>query len=259
MSREGLTTVSTLGILVLMDLSDRQRGLLKAIVEFYVKTGEPVGSGNVEKQFSLGVSSATIRNEMVHLTELGLLKQPHTSAGRIPTSMGYRVYISELMKEKEVPVSAEVWMKENLWQSRHQEGRLLRDAVRALANRCQLLALATNQEGDVFYSGAANILDWPEFEDIDVARFVLSLFDEYPTLQQIIGQAVSQEPMHILFGDELGIEPLEPTSIVFSKFQGRDGREGVIGIMGPARLNFPVVLPYVKYTTYLIEQALHSW
>jgi heat-inducible transcriptional repressor len=241
------------------DLSDRQRDLLKAIVEQYVKTGEPVGSEVIEKNYNLGVSPATIRNEMVKLTEMGYLKQPHTSAGRSPTSMGYRLYIGELMKEKDVPLSAEVAMKENLWQQRYKEAKLLRVAVKALANRLQVLALAIDDEGEIYYSGAANILDWPEFEDIDVTRIVLSLFDEFPTLNQIIGRAVGTDPMHILFGDELGIEHLQPTSFVFCKYHGRQEKEGIVGVIGPARLNFPVVLPYVRYTSSLIEQALRSW
>lgn len=241
------------------ELTDRQKDLLKAIVEVYVKTGEPVGSEVIDKSYNLGVSPATIRGEMVRLTEMGFLKQVHTSAGRTPTSMGYRVYISELMREKEMPVSAEVAMKENLWQQRHKEERLLREAVRGLSNRLQILALAINDQGEIFYAGAANILDWPEFEDIDVARFVLGLFDEFPTLHQIIGQAVGADPMHILFGDELGYEHLHPTSFVFCKYHGHDDKEGVVGVIGPARLNFPVVLPYVRYTSNIIEQALHSW
>src|SRR5574337_303840 len=98
------------------DLTDRQKDLLKAIVELYVKNGEPIGSENIEKEYKLGVSPATIRNEMVRLTEMGILKQPHTSAGRTPTSLGYRIYIQELMKEKELPISAEVKIKEELWQ-----------------------------------------------------------------------------------------------------------------------------------------------
>lgn len=241
------------------DLTDRQKDLLKAIVETYVKSGEPVGSEIIEKNYSLGVSPATIRNEMVKLTEGGYLKQPHTSAGRIPTSMGFRVYISDLMKEKEMPVAAEVSMKENLWQQRFKENRLLTEAVRALAHRLQILALAVSDDGEMFYAGAANILDWPEFEDIDVARFVLSLFDEYPTLQQIIGRAVGTDPLHVLFGDEMGFEHSAPTSFVFCKFHGRGEKEGVVGVIGPTRMNFPVVLPYVRYTTKLIEQALRSW
>ena len=243
-----------------MDLTERQKDLLKAIIELYVKSGEPIGSEAVEKNYSLGVSPATIRNEMVRLTEMGYLKQPHTSAGRTPTSMGYRIFISELMKEKDMPVSAEVSMKENLWQQRYKENLLLREAVKALATRLQILALAVNSDNEVFYAGAANILDWPEFEDIDVTRFVLGLFDEYPTLEQILGQAVGTDALHILFGDELGYEYLNTTSFVFSRFEGKDGTQnGVIGVIGPARMNFPVVLPYVRFTSNLISQALRSY
>ncbi len=241
------------------DLTERQKDLLKAIIELFVKSGEPVGSEVIEKNYNLGVSPATIRNEMVKLTEMGYLKQPHTSAGRIPTSMGYRLYIGELMREKEMPIAAEVSIKEHLWQQRYKENFLLREAVKNLAQRLQILALAINDDGEIFYSGAANILDWPEFEDIDVTRFVLNLFDEFPTLQQIIGRAVGADPMHILFGDELGIEPLQPISFVFCRYHGRADKEGIVGVIGPARLNFPVVLPYVRYTSNLIEQALRSY
>lgn len=242
-----------------MDLTDRQRDLLRVIIELHAKTGEPVGSENIEKEYNLGVSPATIRNEMVRLTELGYLKQPHTSAGRVPTSVGFRLYISELMKEKALPVSAEVSMKEALWQQRHREERLLKEAVRALAARSGLLSLAVNDEGEVYYAGAANILDWSEFADIDVTRFVLGLFDEFPTLQQILGQAVGTDPMHILFGDELGYEHLEPTGFVFCRYVGREERGGIVGVVGPARMNFPFVMPYVRYTSDLISQALHSY
>jgi heat-inducible transcriptional repressor len=243
-----------------MDLTDRQRELLKAIVELHVKTGESVGSESVEKEANLGVSPATIRNEMVRLTEMGYLRQPHTSAGRVPTSMGYKIYIQELMKEKEMPVMAEVQMKQGMWQRRHQEQQMLREAAKSLANRCQMLAMAISEDGDLFYAGTSYILDFPEFEDIDVTRFVLSLFDEYPALENIIGKAVGPDPLHILFGEDLGIENLLPTGFVFCRYIGRDAnKSGVVGVIGPARMNFPVVLPYVRYTANVLEQAMRSY
>lgn len=243
-----------------MDLTDRQRELLKAIVELHVKTGESVGSEAVEREASLGVSPATIRNEMVRLTEMGYLRQPHTSAGRVPTSMGYKIYIQELMKEKEMPVMAEVQMKQGMWQRRHQEQQMMREAAKSLASRTQMLGMVITEDGDLFYAGTSYILDFPEFEDIDVTRFVLGLFDEFPTLQNIIGKAVGPDPLHVLFGEDLGIENLLPTGFVFCKFTGRDeSKSGVVGVIGPARMNFPVVLPYVRYTANVLEQALRSY
>ncbi len=243
-----------------MDLTPRQKDLLKAIIELHARTGEPVGSEHVDKEYSLGVSPATIRNEMVRLTELGYLKQPHTSAGRTPTSQGFRIYINELMKEKQVPVSAEVSIREALWQQRYKEERLLREGVRALAARCGMLGMAVDKEGSLYYAGAANVLDWPEFADIDVTRFVFSLFDEYPMLQQILGRAVGSQPMHVLFGEELEFDNLEPIGFVFSRYIGKDENSGgIIGVVGPARMNFPVIMPYVRYTSDLISQALNSY
>jgi len=258
-----LTKISTRCILLLTmsDLTDRQKALLKAIIEEYIESAEPVGSEIIERKYDLGVSPATIRIEMGKLTEGGYLRQPHTSAGRTPTSMGMRLYISELMKEKELPITAEVSIKEKLWQQRAKEERLLKEAVSALANRLGMLGLARDDEGQVYYAGAANILDWPEFYDIDVARMVLSLFDENPRLVEIIGKAQGADPIHILFGEELGYEDLLPTGFVFTRYEfvpinpAIPGKGGVIGVIGPARMNFSLVLPYVKYVRNLVCEA----
>ena len=82
-------------------LTDRKKKILKAIIKTYMETGEPVGSRTISKDGDLNVSSATIRNEMSDLTDLGYIVQPHTSAGRIPSDKGYRLYVDELMREKE--------------------------------------------------------------------------------------------------------------------------------------------------------------
>src|SRR3989344_3613051 len=148
----------------MVDLTERQKALLKAIIEQYIENAEPVSSEVIESKFDLGVSPATIRNEMVKLTEAGFLNHPHTSAGRIPTSHGFRTFIGELMKEKQLPVSAEVSIKEKMWQGRYQYDMLLREAVRALAERCDMLGLAIDDiNGQVYWAGASRILDWPEF------------------------------------------------------------------------------------------------
>lgn len=236
------------------DLTDRQKQLLKIIVETYTKSGEPVASELIEKSGVLGVSPATIRNEMAKLTEAGFLNQPHTSAGRVPTAMGFRLYISELMKEKEVSVMDEVTIRQQVMDVRSEYNKMIKAATKALAKKCDALALAI-QDGDVYYAGAANILNLPEFYDIDVTRFVLSLFDECSTLLQIINMAQGSDPLHIIFGEETNYEYLRPTSFAFINYDSRFGNPGVIGVIGPDRLNFPLVLPYLRYIGKVLSEA----
>ena len=89
-----------------MELSDRKKQILQAIIDEYMGTAEPVGSRAISKRDGLGLSSATIRNEMADLEEMGFLVQPHTSAGRVPSDMGYRFYVNSLMKRYQMSVEA---------------------------------------------------------------------------------------------------------------------------------------------------------
>ena len=88
-----------------MELDERKEKILKAIIQNYLETGEPVGSRTISKYSDLKLSSATIRNEMSDLEELGYIIQPHTSAGRIPSDKGYRFYVDQLIHEKETEVT----------------------------------------------------------------------------------------------------------------------------------------------------------
>ena len=88
-----------------MELNERKSKILQVIIQTYLETGEPVGSRTISKMSDLNLSSATIRNEMSDLEELGYIVQPHTSAGRIPSDKGYRFYVDNIMKEKEREIS----------------------------------------------------------------------------------------------------------------------------------------------------------
>ena len=87
------------------ELNERKLKILKAVIQNYLETGEPVGSRTISKYTDLNLSSATIRNEMADLEELGYIVQPHTSAGRIPSDKGYRLYVDMLMQDKEQEVT----------------------------------------------------------------------------------------------------------------------------------------------------------
>lgn len=121
-----------------MQLDDRKYKILQAVIRNYLETGEPVGSRTISKYTDLNLSSATIRNEMADLEELGYILQPHTSAGRIPSDKGYRLYVDRMMEEKEREVEE---MKEMLLEKEDKMEHLLKQAARLLANNTEYAAM----------------------------------------------------------------------------------------------------------------------
>jgi len=239
----------------MIKLSERQTQIIKAIVEEYIKTGEPVGSGTVEKKYNLGVSPATIRNEMVDLLKKGLLKQPYSSSGRIPTTQALKFYIQRLMEEEELGVAEEVAVKEKIWDYKDEIDKLFEQATKALAQRTDSLSVALLQEGRMYHSGYANILDKPEFFDIDVTRTVLSMIEDFDQLYNMFSQSAREEIINTLVGTEFGMEPLEPCGSVFTSFKIKD-KEGYLGIIGSCRIDYPHAVPTVRYFGKLLEEIL---
>ena len=185
----------------MIDLTARQVQILRAIIEEFIETAEPVGSDTIDKKFNIGVSPATIRNEMVYLSKQGYLNKTHSSAGRIPTPMAMKLYVNELMKEKELTVADEVSTKEKIWRNRNEMNILLSQITRVMAERAQALAVAMVDEDHLYHSGYANLLQMPEFYDIKVMRHVLQLVEEAALLGKYSVMAPVKTPSR-LFTDQ---------------------------------------------------------
>ena len=121
-----------------MELDERKKKILKAVIRNYLETGEPVGSRTISKYTDLNLSSATIRNEMADLEELGYILQPHTSAGRIPSDQGYRFYVDTMMEEKDREV---VELKEMLLERQDKMETLLKQVAKVVAQNTQYAAM----------------------------------------------------------------------------------------------------------------------
>ena len=122
------------------ELDERKRKILKAIIKTYLETGEPVGSRTISKDTDLNLSSATIRNEMSDLEEMGYIIQPHTSAGRIPSDAGYRLYVDELMEEKQQEVAQ---IQEMMIEKTDRMEKVLKQVVRILASNTNYATMIT--------------------------------------------------------------------------------------------------------------------
>lgn len=242
-----------------MDLTPRQISIIKAIVNEFTETANPVGSVTLEKKYKLGVSPATLRNEMAVLEEKGFLRQPHTSAGRVPTSTAIKFYVSELMKEQDLSVAEEVAVREKVWDHRFDTDALLHQATRILAERSKFLSVASTSEGKTYHSGYANLLTTPEFYNIDITREVLKLLDQEDGLKQIFSRAASNQPIHLLIGShELGYDLLEPVSCVFADLHIGDTK-GSLGIIGPHRQQYERNIPLVRFIANLVNQIAQDW
>ncbi len=328
-----------------MEMTERKKKILRAIVDLYIQTAEPVGSKAVAALPGLGVSPATIRNEMSDLTELGYLEQPHTSAGRVPSPAGYRLYVDELMEGYRLSVdetaSLNAVMEQKLQQfdqAMGQIGKLISQLTNlpayavaartggaptvkkfelieagagsfilvlltsdeAVANKLiklplrveaaglRLLSAVLNasltglteeqitpevmakaegaagaaaslvpiavdftietlrarRQGEVYLTGQTRLLGQPEYQDVEKAREVLSSLDE-----DMIANlpAPTDGPVQILVGPENIAKELKDTSVVMTRFDIGDGMQGLIGVVGPQRMDYAQVTARLSY------------
>lgn len=237
-------------------LSARQTQILKFLIEEYVETADPVGSETLDKKYNLGVSSATIRNEMIELTGSGYLKQPYTSSGRVPTPKAMKFYINQLMEEKQMGLAEEVKTKEEVWDVRNDLEKLLEEASQVLAAKTGALAVAALDDSEKFWlSGYANVFLSPEFADFEVTANLFSFLEEVQKMHELFfGRITGKSTVEVLFGEEMGWPEIASTGIVAARFNA-GGHEGVLGIIGPARLSYPTIIPMMRYFKNMIEEV----
>jgi len=320
-----------------VELTDRKKQILKVVVEDYIQSAEPVGSKTIAGQMSGSVSSATIRNELADLVELGYLEQPHTSAGRVPSPKGYRLYVNELMERQRLSIAETEKINQSLHLKMEELDRVISQAGRAVSSlvnypayvaaagkkrftarrfdllpvdesscivvmmlgddrvRSQLLRLQlkvdpeqipvlvnllnshfTNVSVDEMNShlmavsdqispqmflllsqtiayavdvleeasgrevvtvGTNQLLKLPEFRDADKAHQLMSfLTDSKENLP-----VPDDGPMKILIGPENVSDALKDTSVVVASYDIGDDMRGLIGVVGPTRMDYATV------------------
>jgi heat-inducible transcriptional repressor len=130
------------------ELTDRQKFILSVVIHEYIKTAQPVGSIRLVENYQLDMSSATIRNEMASLTEMGYLRQPHTSAGRVPTEEGYRYFVGRLLNKTDLPATTQRTISHQFYQTRHNTEQWMRLAASVLAHQSKAASLVTAPHSD---------------------------------------------------------------------------------------------------------------
>lgn len=238
-----------------MEITARQKEILSQIIEEYAETASPVGSVTMAKLF--GVSPATIRAEMARLETLGLIAQPHTSAGRVPTDAGYRYYVNNLnTNDKEVVrnsgIDRGVHALEVRVNSQSRADAAIRGAVDALVELTGNLGLATI-DGQLYLAGMSRLFTQPEFVDTRRVQAVAKLLDN---LEPWLREAAPGEPLNIFIGQENPIGKASDVSLIISRFRSPFSDWSYIGVLGPTRQNYARVMGLVRSAGKMLEEII---
>ena len=227
-------------------LDDRKKRILEAIIDEYVQTAEPVSSGSLAKNYDLGFSSATIRNDMAELEDVGYLDKPHTSAGRIPSDKGYRFYVDTLLREDKLTPKEIQYIKSKLEAKVNELGELVKIATETLSEITNYTTMLINSNYNIEFSLLKNMFNFPELKKVDTAQNLITLLDEKEILLEEIN-SMRNIDIDIHIGNENDIDILKDFSIITYNHVLNGRYVGTIGIIGPTRMNYSKVVSLMKY------------
>ena len=329
-----------------MEMTERKKKVLRSVVELYIRTAEPVGSKAIAELPDMKYSSATIRNEMADLTAMGYLEQPHTSAGRVPSAAGYRLYVDELMSDYRLSLDETKSISTAITEKMQQVDQMMEMVARLVSQATQLPAIsaASRQAGasvkrfdlilagqgsvilvlllstdevvnkliklpvsvtetdlkllsavlnatatgltsdalsaellekvmnsaeaaaplvpvildftadtlrrqgsaNMAIAGQSRLLGLPEYRDVDKAQRVLASIDE-DALSSLPAVMQNQNGTRVLVGPENVASELKDSSVVMTTFDIGDGMQGMIGVVGPTRMDYAKVTARLSY------------
>jgi heat-inducible transcriptional repressor len=234
-------------------MTERQAKILATIIEQYAEVASPVGSVTLAKLFN--VSSATIRAEMSKLEEMGLIAQPHTSAGRIPTDKGYRFYVNSIVLAQDgVPGADRTFRAIDARVAGHANhaDQAIRSAVDSLVELTHNLGIATIGS-QLYMSGIGNLFSQPEFAREGHAQAVATLLDN---LEPWLRETAPNEPLNVFIGRENPIGRASGCTLIISRFRSPYSDNSYIGVLGPTRQSYGRVMRLVKHTGSMLEEVL---
>jgi len=232
-------------------MNKRQQKILRAIIREYNETVQPVGSRILYEKYSLNISPATIRWEMVELTNDDYLEQPHISAGRVPSDKAYRFFVEELIdaknltkKEEEMIYSGFMKIKKD----EEQEGSSLdKQIAEILADVSHNLSLINRNRETIYEAGLNWLVREPEFYERE--KFV-NLVDSFRDLDSVFDSV--DDDLHIFVGEEFLGPKLRDCSLVVKRLNTLQGDNAAIGILGTKRMNYAKNISLLDYTSKIL-------
>lgn len=218
-------------------INERQAHILSLVVGEFIATAQPVASGTITRKFNLSVSPATVRNDMAVLEAVGLLRQPHTSAGRVPTEEGYRFYLANFVDQRcSRRVCAPIRRASEDTNDARQKLRRIARALVELSGETAVSSLATSPKAHwMHYSGISNLFGKPDFSDVETMRSLSSIIDQFDDVLRGMFDRIDSD-VNVWIGGE---NPFgDQVATVMVKYQLPSRMTGLLGLVGPLRMDY---------------------
>lgn len=245
------------GLISIMNITKRQQWILEIVVNDYIQLVEPISSHYIETNYDLGVSPATIRNDMKELIEKGYLAQPYTSAGRVPTDKGYRYFVNKLLKKKRELENRRVARQiKNLERQVDNEIKFLRELTGFLATLSNSLTYSYLSDNDFFWKeGLEETFYDPEFEDVAKIHSFLSLVKEFEKrFIKDFSHNLKDKEVKIYIGRECPLAN-DDFSILVAKYSLSQEKRGYIALLGPKRMAYDKNISLINSLVKLLEKG----
>ena len=234
----------------------RKERILAIVVDHYVRTVSPVSSGFIAQEYFSDLSSATIRNILAELEHDGFLSHPHTSAGRVPTSLGYRYYVDHLMHEIELLENEKARIQSEYQQNVKELSVLLARTSQVLADLTNYTSIVSQDGGEnVYCRGLSFVAGYPEFQNFTRIKQILNVLEEKERLLLLINRELDRK-VEIFIGEEIHCEGADNCSLVISRYQKENGPSGRIAVLGPQRMDYERVVSALEYFSELMSKVL---
>jgi len=236
------------------DFDTRRDEILRATIELYLETAQPVSSDALIGRYKFGWSPATIRNVLKDLEERCLLTHPHTSAGRIPTDSGYRHYINGLM-QTELLTKKEQSFIDSVFESYLElepESAPEDTASKIIADITHYVGLSSSRgEHRIRYRGLNHLFEQPEFRDVETMRSIVKILEEDRLIELM--EKDLDDNFEVFIGDEFHFPEISYCSLVVSECEECKAKKR-IAVLGPKRMAYRKVIPVVSYLCELVSE-----
>lgn len=237
-----------------MDMNERQANILRMIIGDYIKSAKPIGSAKLVRRHKMGCCSATVRNDMSVLEDLGFITQSHFSAGRMPTVRGYRYFIDRLMSDRETPAR---FRRRILLAIKSMDSSKYSQAVKILAeevaNMTNNLTVVTLPSDRIQMSGLRYMFNHPEFRSEILIGQVGVMLDRLDQILFDLKQQIDDESFHVYLGNDLEYDFVKGIAVAVKKFRDPFGEEHIFSAIGPIRMDYSVLPGLMEFAVGVLE------